>query len=263
MSIITITTDFGIQDGFVGVMKGVILGICPQARLIDITQQISPQNVRQAAFVLARHTPYFPPGTVHIVVVDPGVGTARRPIAAQIGEQYFVAPDNGVLSAMYEYAEDHGLPLKMVHTNKPAYWLQKISNVFHGRDIFAPVGAHLASGIPLSELGELIIDPIRFEIPKPVKTATGWQGEIIAIDHFGNAASNIHQSTVGDSQITRVQVGATILDGIVKTFGEKPVGELIALFGSSGNLFVAEVNGSAAARLNLAIGTPFSIETID
>ena len=161
MAFITLTTDFGTEDGNVGVMKGVIWGIAPKAQIADISHLVSPQNIHMAAFILNRHVYYFPEGTIHIVVVDPGVGTERRPIAAQIGPQRFVGPDNGVFTPMYKRAEKEGWPVKIVHTNKPKYWGDKISDIFHGRDIFSPVGAHLAAGVPLEALGTEIDDPIQ------------------------------------------------------------------------------------------------------
>ena len=170
MSIITLTTDFGTRDGNVGVMKGVIYGIQPQARIIDLSHEIEPQNIHQAAWVLQRQVFYFPDNTVHVVVVDPGVGTARRPIAARVGTQFLVGPDNGVFTPLYERAEAEGWPLEIVHTNKPDYWLADISNVFHGRDIFSPVGAHLASGAALGDVGQTINDVIRMRWPKPQRS---------------------------------------------------------------------------------------------
>jgi S-adenosylmethionine hydrolase len=260
MHVITLTTDFGTKDGFVGVMKGVILGIAPEAKLVDISHEISPQNVREAAYTLARQVFYFPEGTIHVVVIDPGVGTDRRPIAAQIGDQYFVGPDNGVFSPLYEKAEEQGWPLKIVHTDNHKYWLDTISNVFHGRDIFSPVGAHLAAGVALEELGPEINDPVRFEVPKPQRTEKGWRGEVMHIDHFGNIASNIHRTHIGEAKVAKVKVNDVVLDGMVKTFGEAPVGELASLFSSINYVIVSEVNGNAAARLGTQVGDEFVIE---
>lgn len=259
MPFMTLTTDFGTRDGNVGVMKGVIWGIAPDAKISDLSHLIEAQNIRQAAFVLNRHAFYFPEGTVHVVVVDPGVGTQRRPIAARIGTQLFVGPDNGVFTLLYERAEDRGWPLKVVHTDKPAYWLDTISNVFHGRDIFSPVGAHLASGVPLEELGTEIDDAVRIMIPKPERTPEGVRGEVVHIDHFGNLASNIHRSLVEDLGEVEVRMGDLIFNGLVKTFGERPAGELIALYSSTDYLFIAEVNGNAAARTQARVGDPVEI----
>jgi S-adenosyl-L-methionine hydrolase (adenosine-forming) len=146
--IISITTDFGQLNGFVGVMKGVIWGIAPAGQIADITHDIPPQNVRLGAYALWRAVPFFPPGSIHIAVVDPGVGTHRRPIGAQLGSQRFILPDNGLITPMLEDAEKAGQLIEIVHLNNPAYWLPEVSHTFHGRDIFAPTGAHLAAGVP-------------------------------------------------------------------------------------------------------------------
>ncbi len=165
MTVLSITTDFGITNGFVGVMKGVIYGIAPEAKIVDISHLISAQDVLEGAYAMWRAVPFFPPGSVHVGVVDPGVGTKRRPIGARLGDQYFIAPDNGLLTPLILDAEQNGDPIEFVHLDNPKYWLPKVSNTFHGRDIFAPTGAHLAAGVPLSELGTPITDPIRLDCP--------------------------------------------------------------------------------------------------
>jgi hypothetical protein len=261
LSIITLMTDFGIRDGNVGVMKGVIWGIAPQAQIADLSHTISPQNIREAALILARSAPYFPPGTIHVVVVDPGVGTARRPIAARLGNQYFVGPDNGILTLLLERAEAEGWNVEIVHTNRPEYWLAEVSHVFHGRDIFSPVAAHLANGIPLQTLGTPVTDPVRLALPRPQPTPTGWQGEIIHIDHFGNLSSNIRQEHLGEPPQDSIQVHlcGVKIQGKVRTFGDRPTGDLIALYGSTGNLIISVVNGNAANRLNASVGDPVEV----
>ena len=147
MAIITLMTDFGMKDGNVGVMKGVIWGICPQAQISDLSHMIGAQNVREASLILSRSAPYFPKGTVHVVVVDPGVGTARRPMTAQIGDWFYVGPDNGTITLLLERAKKEGWPCKFVQLDQTKYWLPNVSYVFHGRDIFSPVAAHLANGV--------------------------------------------------------------------------------------------------------------------
>jgi S-adenosylmethionine hydrolase len=254
VSFITLTTDFGTRDGNVGVMKGVIWGIAPEVKIADISHLIEPQNIREAAYILARQVFYFPENTVHIVVVDPGVGTQRRPIAAQIGPQRFVGPDNGVFSFMYTRAEQEGWPVEIVHTNKPEYWREKISDVFHGRDIFSPVGAHLASGVPLKKLGTPIDDPVRIELPDPRKTNTGVVGEVIRIDHFGNIISNIRRDEMEDLGEVKVSLCDLTINGLVRTFGEREPGDLIALYSSTDYLIISEVNGDAQKRLGAEIG---------
>ncbi|MBU2611199.1 MAG: SAM-dependent chlorinase/fluorinase [Chloroflexi bacterium] len=263
MPIISLMTDFGLKDGNVGVMKGVIWGICPQAQIADLSHTIQPQNVREAALILFRAAFYFPDDTVHMIVVDPGVGTARWPIAAQIGPQRYVCPDNGVLTMILERAGQEGWPVEIVHLDKPQYWLKEVSHVFHGRDIFAPSAAHLASGVPLHALGTPIHDAVKLALPKPQRTENGWRGEVIHVDHFGNVASNIRVEHLGSELSHKerivVRVGGLEIRGLVNTFGERPEGELIALFGSTGNLIVSLVNGSAAARINAKIGDLFEI----
>jgi len=261
MTIISLMTDFGLKDGNVGVMKGIIWGICPEAQIADLSHTIQPQNVREAALILFRSAPYFPKDTVHVVVVDPGVGTARRPIATQIGPQRFVCPDNGVLTMVLEHAEKENWPVEIVHLDKPQYWLNEISHVFHGRDVFAPIAAYLASGVPLHVLGTPIHDPVKLALPKPQRTENGWRGEVIHIDHFGNVASNIRSEHLQQAQAEKsgimVRACGAEIHGLVDTFGERPAGELVALLGSTGNLIVSVVNGSAAARLNAKVGDTF------
>lgn len=254
MSYISLTTDFGTRDGNVGVMKGVIYRIAPHAKIIDLSHEISPQNIFEAAFTLSGRAYYFPTNTIHIVVVDPGVGTVRRPIAAQIGAQRFVGPDNGVFTPLLMRAEREDWPVKIVHTDKPKYWLPEISNVFHGRDIFSPVGAHLAAGVLLEDLGTLIDDPVRIRLPYPKRTALGWVGEVIHVDHFGNVISNIRQENLAEMDDVNVMVCGTTIAGLVRTFGERAPGSLVALFGSTGYLLFSVVNGSGAERLQPKIG---------
>ena len=262
MSFISLTTDFGLRDGTVGVMKGVIWSIAPEAKIADLSHQIEPQNVRQAAILLEAHAFYFPENTVHVVVVDPGVGTGRRPIAAQVGNQRFVGPDNGVFSGVLAGAERHGWPVNIVHTDKPEYWLPTISDIFHGRDIFSPVAAYLVSGVPLAKLGTSIDNPIRFSLPRPQKTEQGIAGQVIHIDHFGNMISNIHRDEVDASQNVEVILNKTKISGLARTFGERPSGELIALYSSTGYLMVAAVNGSAAERIKAHVGDEITVTKV-
>ena len=261
MSIVTLTTDFGTEDGNVGVMKGVILGITPEARIIDISHQIGPQNIRQAAFVLARQIFYFPSETVHVVVVDPGVGTARRPIAARVGSQLLVGPDNGVFTPLYARAEQEGWPLEVVDLNRPQYWRDEISHVFHGRDIFSPVGAHLAKGTVLSEVGERIEDVVRISFAAPQWTGDVLHGEIAHIDHFGNMFVNIKSDQLADREVLTVQVGSTQIKGMVNAFGEREAGTVIALYSSTNELLIAQVNGSAAAATGAKVGDSVTVYT--
>ncbi len=260
MKLITLTSDFGTRDGYPSVMKGVILTICPEAQIVDITHEITPQQVLEGALTLARSIPYFPAGTVHIAVVDPGVGTARRPLAAQLGSQYFVLPDNGLLSAILVQAEEQNQPIEIVHLNQVQFWLPQISNVFHGRDIFAPVGAHLANGVMLSALGSPIHDPQRLKLPEAEPISGGWLGTIIHVDHFGNLATSLKGTHVLGWQTLKVQLANQILQIPLKqTFGDGKPGELIALVDSSGYLALCMVNGNASSKLKVNVGEPVEI----
>jgi S-adenosylmethionine hydrolase len=258
MTVITLMTDFGIKDGNVGVMKGVIWEICPTAQISDLSHLIQAQNIREAGYILARSVPYFPKGSIHVVVVDPGVGTERRPMAAQIGDWFYVGPDNGTITGWLERATQEGWRTEFIELNRTQYWLQNVSHVFHGRDIFSPVAAHLAIGVPLRELGSPFNDVIRLELPKPEKTDQGWRGEVIHIDHFGNVSTNIRIENLGDALNEKENISVRLvgveITGMVDTFGERPVGDLVALIGSTGNLGIAVVNGNAQQRLGTKVG---------
>ena len=260
MSFITLMTDFGIKDGNVGVMKGVIWGIAPDAQIADLSHTISPQNISEAALILGRSAPYFPLGTIHLVVVDPGVGTSRRHIAARLGTQCFVGPDNGIITPLLERAEAENGLVEIVHTDRREYWLAEVSHVFHGRDVFSPVAAHLANGVTLQALGSPIHDPVRLSLPRPQRTPSGWQGEVMHIDHFGNIATNIRKELLGEPERIEVRLCGVNVLGMVHTFGECQPGELIALYGSTGNLIVSVVNGDAAKRLNAVVGDQVEVE---
>jgi len=271
--LITITTDFGTRDGYVGTMKGVIAGIAPDVPCIDITQEIPPQDVRSAAYVLWTALPYFPLESVHVVVVDPGVGTARRPIAARTPWGMLVGPDNGVFSYVWEAAP----PTMIVELANPAYRNMAVSNTFHGRDIFSPAGAHLALGVPLAELGPEIENPVRLPTPVFTVTDTTITGEVIYIDHFGNVITSIGRlvwdgallsldpvfgdvpSGIVNAARVRVLVGGRDLGPIRHTYGEVSLGEPLALVGSEGMLELAINHGHGAQALDLTIGTPVEI----
>jgi len=261
MSIVTLTTDFGLKDGNVGVMKGVILGISPHTKIVDLSHYISPQDIREAALILLRSAQYFPDKTVHVVVVDPGVGTARRPIAARMGSQYFVGPDNGIITLWQERLEAQGLSCNFIHLDRSKYWLPEVSHVFHGRDIFAPVAGYLASGIPMDELGTYITNPVHLDFPRPKRIERGWSCEVIHLDHFGNIATNLLYEQLEGQYIVTVRLKGVIIEGMVRTFGERNPGELINLFGSTGSLIICEVNGNAAQRLSAEVGDLVEVVT--
>jgi S-adenosylmethionine hydrolase len=254
VSCISILTDFGTKDGNVGVMKGVIWGIAPSVQISDLSHDIAPQNVMEAAFVLGRAAPYFPAGTIHLVVVDPGVGTARRAMGAEVGPYKFIGPDNGVITRLVEYASSKAWSTTFFHLDKSAYWLPEVSHVFHGRDIFAPVAAHLATGVPLNDVGTPMDDPILLVLPKPTKSEGGIVGEVIYVDHFGSLATNIRESDILSSDTVVVEIRDVKVEGLVSTFGEKPSGSLISLFSSTGDLILSVVNGSASQVLGSEVG---------
>ena len=249
MTLITLTTDFGIRDGFVGILKGVIYGLAPQVTIVDISHTIAPQDVHEGMFTLWRAAAFFPPNTVHVYVVDPGVGTQRRPLAARLGEQYFVGPDNGMLTPFIAEAEQNKRAIEFIHLNNPTYWLPNVSRTFHGRDIFAPVAAHLANGVSLSELGTPFTDPVRLEYPHPEKTATGWVAHITVIDVFGNLTTDLPASMLQGQTDVLFRLRGAQVAGITESYGHKQPGDLVAVVDSGDHLEIAVVNGSAAAEI--------------
>lgn len=249
--IIALITDFGLQDSYVGVMKGVVATVSPLTQLIDLTHSIAPQDLYGARFTLLSAYPYLPPGTIYLVVVDPGVGTNRRAIAVQTPKGFLVGPDNGVLSGVLEREP----MLNAVELTNAGYWrVPQPSATFHGRDIFAPVAAYLANGVPIDRLGP-ILDPqslVNLPLTSPIATVTGWAGSVQYIDRFGNAATTLPASTVTSDSWT-VTVGETTLP-IGQTYGEVPPGEGLALGGSHGFVEIAVNRGSAQQRFGLSVG---------
>jgi S-adenosylmethionine hydrolase len=250
MTFITLTTDFGTRQGSHTVLHGAIYGIAPDAVITDLSHEITPQDVREANFVVNNSAFFFPDGTIHVIVVDPGVGTERRAIAARIGSHYFVAPDNGVLSACLRRADEEGWSTEFVDLDKPEYWLTNLTNTFHGRDLFSPVGAHLAAGVPLGDLGSAMSDPILMPLWGATRHDDGSvSGEVIYIDDFGNAICSILPEDIAHLPIPHgvsVELGGATIEGMVRTFGDSDYGTdtLIALWDSSGYLLVSENNGT-------------------
>ncbi|CAG0947644.1 Adenosyl-chloride synthase [Anaerolineae bacterium] len=257
--IITLTTDFGLSDGFVGTMKGVILGINPEATIVDITHDIAPQKIESGAFLFANAVKYFPANAIHVVVVDPGVGSARRPIAMQIGETIFVAPDNGVLSRAIQNSEignrKSESEIRAVYLNRPAYWLPRVSHTFHGRDIFAPVAAHLSRGIALDTLGDPLDDWVRLAPGVPTRRADGaLVGKVLHIDRFGNLITNIADEMLAGQARARIEIAGSVVNGIKQTYADVARGEIIALVGSTGQLEIAVRDGNAAQVFGVRLG---------
>jgi len=250
MGIITLLTDFGLEDPYVGIMKGIVLSLNPKASLVDLTHQIAPGNIDQAAQVIEESFSFFPPSTIHVAVVDPGVGTDRRPILVKSRNQYFVGPDNGLFWPIIN-ADPQVL---VIHLTTTKFFLPRISRTFHGRDIFAPVAAHLSLGIDPLTMGELMQNPISLPDTKPYRNGDTLFGRAVRIDHFGNVVTNIHREEltrfVGNRRAL-IRVEKEIIEGILKTYGERPKGTLMALFGSNDHLEIAVNSGRADRFLNI------------
>lgn len=250
-AMITLCSDFGLQDGYVAAMKGVILSILPDATLVDISHEIEPQAIAQGAFVLESTCRFFPAGTVHLAVVDPGVGTARRPIAVRTARCTYIAPDNGLLALVLREEP----ALQAVTLSNPAYRRPDVSHTFHGRDIFAPAAAHLAAGVPLAAFGEDAGALVPLPLPEPQVRADGAiEGHILHIDRFGNLVSDIPATLLAGRLDFYVRVNGLTVHGLSATYADVPVGAALALIGSHGRLEIAVRNGSARERSGAALG---------
>ncbi len=258
MSVITLLSDFGLEDGYVAAMKGVIATIAPEAQLVDVTHLVPPQDIVWARFRLLTVSPYFPLGTVHLAVVDPGVGTSRRAIAVRSRSgSFFVGPDNGVLIGALEADP----PAVAVELTEMQFWRTPApSATFHGRDVFAPAAAHLARGTPVEALGRAI-DPVqltRLELPACEAAPGGFKGVIQAVDRFGNLITNVPGALVTTRQGWTVSIAGRSIPGH-RTYAEVPVGELIALVGSHEFVEVAVHRGDARRVLGAGVGEPLQI----
>ena len=263
--IITLTTDFGTADTFVGVMKGVILHIAPGAQIVDLTHDIPPQSVHAGAYALASAHRYFPSGTIHVVVVDPGVGTRRHPIAVRADNATFITPDNGLLSYLLDKANafvEHdpfvigrvAVPHNWhaIHLTNADYWLAPLSSTFHGRDIFAPIAAHIAAGVAITTLGTRTMDLAAFAIPRPQVGPGTAAGQVLHIDRFGNLITNLRQTDLPTGKI-EIRVGRTTIPVLSETYQDGA--GLVALIGGGGELEIAFRNGNASRTLGAPIGT--------
>jgi S-adenosylmethionine hydrolase len=252
--LIALLTDFGTRDHYVGTMKGVMLGVCPDASLVDISHDIPPHDVLAGAFELAASYRFFPNGTIFLVVVDPGVGSSRRGIAVECGEYLFVAPDNGVLSIVL----DETPPRRIVELMEPHYARPSISKTFEGRDRFAPAAAWLATGLELTALGKPAGQPLMLNVPRPSVASSCIDGEVVRIDRFGNLETNIDRRTFAgfahDAPVV-IQIAGRDVTRVISTYAEAAPGELFALFGSSDHLEVALNGASAAAFTGAARGS--------
>ena len=256
--IITLLTDFGNQDPYVAAMKGVILSLNPEAVLVDLTHAVPPQDIIAGAFLLSEATPYFPPGTIHLAVVDPGVGTPRRALAARAQEQFWVGPDNGLFHLVFK----ESAPLDLVSLENSDYFRGSVSRTFQGRDIFAPVAAHLSLGTPLHAFGPPLTDPIALPWPQTTFTPDAVRGEIVYVDVFGNLVSNIRGSDLMTWLAEKPHVvilGSLTLKDLVRTYGDAGAGEFLALVGSHGYLEIACAQGNAARRLGVGTGRTLAV----
>ena len=271
MSIITLTTDFGTSDHYVAQMKGVILGINPQATIVDISHSIQPQNILQGAGIIGEAHGSFPPGSIHVVVVDPGVGTSRRPILLSTPNAHFLGPDNGVLShilfqgfaAPPQLAEDGTTALpsgfRGFHLNNPDFWRGQVSLTFHGRDIFAPVAAHLSLGVPPASLGTELTRLIYQPPMLPFEEDGFPVGVVTSIDHYGNLVTNVPAKLIAGHERIQVEVQDRTIHGLSQSYQEAD--HLLAIIGSGGYLEIAVKNGSASETLPAEVGLRLRIST--
>jgi S-adenosylmethionine hydrolase len=255
-AIITLTTDFGAASPYAAAMKGVILALNPAARLVDLSHQIPPQAVRHTAFFLAGAVPYFPPGTIHVVVVDPGVGTVRTILYVEAGGQRLLVPDNGCWTLLAG-----GSP-RVIRLAEPRFWRQPVSATFHGRDIFAPVAGHLSLGADAALLGPAVAEWVRLPIPAPRPVTNGFTGEVIFIDDFGNIITNIRGEGMQRPDLLTLG-GASFRQGAgfrwVRSYAEAEPGSLVALVSSAGLFELAVCQGNGAERLGVKVGDPVTV----
>ncbi len=251
MKPITLTTDFGLDDWFVGTMKGVLQRTAPNASVIDVTHGIAPGDIRAGAFALAAAYRYFPAGTIHVAVVDPGVGSERAGLVIETENYFFVGPDNGVFAFALR-----GERLRSIHRlENPQYQLAEVSRTFHGRDVFAPAAAHLSRGVPVGQFGPRIHDLVQLDWPEPVATKSGLRGEVVHFDHFGNAITNLPASRVlASGAATQVKVGTKSVP-IYDCYAAVKKGKPVAVIGSTGLLEIAINGGNAAKALKLKCGS--------
>ena len=251
--IISLLTDFGTQDGFVGILKGVILGINPSVSIVDLSHEVQPQDILMGALILRSAIAFFPPGTIHVAVVDPGVGSTRRPIIVETATALLVGPDNGLLSV----AAPPESVQRVIHLTKSRYFLPHVSHTFHGRDIFAPVAAHLSRGVFPEDFGPVGTTMERLALPVVAHTPHQITGSVIALDRFGNIVTNI---TAADllpfpMESLSVSIGPVQIHGLASTYASVPVGAVTALLNSWGMLEIAVRNGSAAQQLGVPRGS--------
>ncbi|MFH1622487.1 MAG: SAM-dependent chlorinase/fluorinase [Candidatus Omnitrophota bacterium] len=253
---ITLLTDFGYKDNFVGVVKGVILGINPRVHVVDLCHEVEPQDIMGAAFALKTAYRYFPKDTIHLVIIDPGVGSGRLPILVKTKDYYFIGPDNGVLSLALEDQEIEGI----VYLDNYEFHLRPVSNTFHARDIFAPVAVHLSKGISYQLFGKGLKDYKKIKLPKPKIKPSLISGEIIYIDRFGNLFTNISQDIKDKIKKPKIKIKDKLIRGLKSSYAQVKPKTLLAIWGSSGFLEIALNFGSAKENLGAKIGEKVEIE---
>lgn len=258
--IITLTTDFGYTDPFVGIMKGVISGINPAARIVDLSHGIAPQDIMAAALILRYSSQYFPRGTIHVAVVDPGVGSARRPLLLEFKGNYFIGPDNGVLSIVTEGRR----PTRIVCLSNRSYQLKPPSLTFHGRDIFAPAAAYLSCGILPEAFGETIEDFVELTWPPVLKTGTSIRGEIVYVDRFGNLFTNIRSDDLKElpENQLRIMIHDFLIPGLSTNYAAVEQGAYVAVINSWGLLEIAIYKGNAQQCSGAIIGDKVQVSTV-
>ncbi len=257
---ITLTTDFSEGSAYVAALKGVILSINPQVRLLDLSHRIPPQDLQHASFFLRNALPYFPTGTTHVVVIDPGVGTDRALLYVESAGQRLLVPDNGCWTELARAASRRPTVRRL---KEPRYWRPQVSSTFHGRDILAPVAAHLSLGLDPELLGPLVQEWVCLDFPQPLLGEWALTGEVVFVDDFGNLISNIPgEAPVWAGREVRVWVGEREVTCRVRTYGEAPPGTLVTLTSSAGTVEVAVVQGSAACELGVGVGTPIRVESL-
>lgn len=255
--IMTLLTDFGLRDHFVSAMKGVILSISPDLNFVDISHVIPSQDINTGAFTLGQAYQYFPTGTIHLAVVDPGVGTARKALVVSAGGQYFVAPDNGILTYVFEREAD----ARAYQITADHYFRKPISSTFHGRDVFAPVAAWISRDIPLQQFGPILEKPVRLNLPVPMRVKDNLiQAAILAVDQFGNLVTNLKPNdlpvySAPGTRACKILASQKEITSFRRTYAEAPPGELFVVPGSTGYLEIVTRNGSAASVLNLTSGS--------
>jgi S-adenosylmethionine hydrolase len=260
-SIITLTTDFGNSEPFVGIMKGVILNINSDANVVDITNDIRPFDILEGALAIAKSYRYFPPRTIHLVIVDPGVGSARRPVIVSAANQYFVAPDNGVLSPIYDREPE----AVCRHITSTHYFLEPMSNTFHGRDVFAPVAGWLSRGVETEKFGDVVGDPVRFAIPQPKRVSERLvKGVVLRVDRFGSLMTNLTAADLPEifrenPAAFKIVVGKSEITTMRTAYTQGVHGEVFAIVGSSGYLEIAASRASASQILSAAKGAEVGV----